>query len=396
MCAALLGERQVLAMEERRKRNGSALRTCIAVLGLVLPAAYLGAGPRSAVQDGPPAIRLVETLRIGDEAAGDGVVFGDIGGLVAVDSKDRIFVGERQDPQIYVFTPEGDLLRSIGEKGRGPGEFSRLSGVRTGPGDTLYAFDSRLRRITAFEPASLDFAYDIKVAEDEGSRPARGLIGAHAEGYVVTYEDLPLPGMDFETERFLYARLVTRSGQPADEPIVRVPSSQFMMVVRGSRFVGVAMPFSPFPVIYLAPDGHIFSGYTESVDVSVTAVSGGERGFIRHALEPVPITDSELEAWIGRLSDEASGILRSSDLRETKPACSTFIADDHGRIWVSLTSADAESTTAQWLVLDAQSRVAGQVALPSSVTLEVIAGGRAYAIDEGDDGLALVVYEIVE
>ena len=383
-------------MDLRRKRISRALKAVIAGFVVVLPAAYPGAGPRSAVQDGPSAIRLVESLRIGDEAAGDGVVFGDIGGLVAVDSEGRIFVGERQDPQIYVFTPEGDLIRSLGEKGQGPGEFSRISGVRTGPGDTLYTYDSRLRRIMAFYPASLDFAYSVTVAEDKGSRPARGLIGVHAEGFLVTYEDLPWPGTDFETERFLYLRLVSRSGQPADEPIVRVPSSQFMMVERGSRFVGVAMPWSPHPVIFAPPDGHVYSGSTESIAVAVRAVSGVERGFIQHALEPVPITNRELEAWIGRLSEAASGLLRSSDLRKTKPACSTFIADDQGRIWVSLTSADAEATMAEWLVLDAQNRVAGQVALPSSVTLEVIAGGRAYAIDEGDDGLALMVYEIVE
>ena len=232
--------------------------------------------------------------------------------------------------------------------------------------------------------------------EDKESRPARDLIGVHREGFLVAYEDLPWPGTDFETERFLYLRLVTRSGQPADEPIVRVPSSKFMMAERESRFVGVAMPYSPHPVIHVVPDGHVYSGSTGAIAVSVRTVSGSERGLIRYAPEPVPITDGELEAWMGRLSNVASGLLRSSDLSETKPACSTFVADEHGRLWVSLTSADAGAKTAQWLVIDPQSRVVGEVALPSSVTLEAIVGGRAYAIDEGDDGLALVVYEVVE
>ena len=96
------------------------------------------------------------------------------------------------------------------------------------------------------------------------------------------------------------------------------------------------------------------------------------------------------------LSKDAAELLRKSDLRETKPACSTFVADDQGRIWVRRTSEDSGATNAQWLVLDAQSRMAGEVALPSSVTLQLVVGGRAYAVDEGDEGLVLVVYEVAE
>ena len=269
-------------MGMNRNLHTKLLHAVVAGLGLVISVAYTGGGPRNTVQDGLPAIRLVETLRIGDETHEDGVIFGDIGGLVAVDGQGRIFVGERQDPQIYAFTSGGELIRSIGEEGAGPGEFSRLSGVRIGPGDTLYAFDSRAKRISAFHPASLDLAYSTMVAEDKDSRPPRDLIGVHEEGFLVTYEDLPWPGTDFETERFMYLRTVTRNGQPAEKHMAQVPSSKFMMVQAGDRFIGVAMPYSPHPVIYVAPDGHVYSGSTESIAVSVRAISGEERGFIRH------------------------------------------------------------------------------------------------------------------
>ncbi len=394
--SARFKQSQFLAIDMNRDLHTKLLQAVVAGLGLVISVAYTGGGPCDIVQDGLPAIRLVETLRIGDKTPEDGVIFGDIGGLVAVDGQGRIFVGERQDPQIYAFTSGGELIRSIGEEGAGPGEFSRLSGVRIGPGDTLYAFDSRAKRISAIDPASLALAHTTTVASDKDTRPARDLIGVHEEGFLVTYEDLPLPGTDFESERFVYLRSVGRNGQPADEPIVRVPSSKFMMVQRESRFLGVAMPYSPYPVIYLAPDGHIYSGSTESIAVSVRAISGAERRFILHALEPIPITRNELDGWIDRRSEDAAEQLRNSNLNETKPACSTFVADDHGRIWVRRTLADSDAAAAQWLVLDAQSRRVGEVALPTSVTLEVVIGRRAYAVDEGDEGLTLVVYAVAE
>ncbi len=387
---------QFLAMDMKRNLHAKVLQAVVLVFGLVILVANISGGSRDTVQDEVPVIRLVETLRIGDETHEDGVIFGDIGGLVAVDSKGRIFVGERQDPQIYAFTSGGEFMRSIGEEGAGPGEFSRLSGVRIGPGDSLYAFDSRAKRISAFHPASLDLVYSMIVAEDKDSRPPRDLIGVHEEGFLVTYEDLPWPDTDFETERFMFLRTVTRNGQPAEKHMAQVPSSKFMMVQTGDRFIGVAMPYSPHPVIHVAPDGHVYSGSTESIAVSVRAISGEERGFIRHTTEPIPITGSELNEWMEILSEDAAELLRKSDLRETKPACSTFVADDQGRIWVRRTSEDFEATNTQWLVLDARSRVAGEVALPSSVTLELVVGRTAYAVDEGDEGLTLVIYAVAE
>ncbi len=156
------------------------------------------------------------------------------------------------------------------------------------------------------------------------------------------------------------------------------------------------MPYAPVPVIYQGSDGHVYSGSTESIAIAVTKADGGQIGTIKHSLEAIPIANSELEEWLDRLSEETSRLVRDADLRETKPACSTFVADDSGRVWVRPTQADPEAKAAKWLILDAESRVAGEVVLPSSVTLQVIAAGRAYAVDEAGSGATLVVYEIVE
>ena len=141
----------------------------------------------------PARIELVKVLTIGDETSEDGVIFGEISELVAVDSRGRIFVGDQQASQIYAFTSGGELIESIGSEGKGPGEFSLLTDVKTGPGDTLYAFDLRSKRISAFDPSILDFSYSLAVARDTGNRPARDLVGVLEAGFVGTYEDLPLP-----------------------------------------------------------------------------------------------------------------------------------------------------------------------------------------------------------
>jgi hypothetical protein len=78
----------------------------------------------------PTRFELSELFRLGDELAGDTVLFGAIGDRVSVDGSGRIFIGEQQNPQIYVFTAEGDLIKTIGQEGSAPSEFQRLESIK--------------------------------------------------------------------------------------------------------------------------------------------------------------------------------------------------------------------------------------------------------------------------
>lgn len=383
-------------MGELLSRLGGPRLTIIPVCGLILWCFVVSGCYYSAAGDGPFDIRLVEVLRIGEEGNDDGVVFGEISGLIAVDSRGRIFVGDQQASQIYAFGSDGEFIKSIGSKGEGPGEFSLLSDVRVGPGDSLYAFDLRRGRISAFDPSTLEFVKSIVVGEDIDGRSARDLIGVLESGFVVTYEDLPWPGTEFNSERYKYARIVSHTGLAGKESIVRVPSSEFMMVRSGNRFLGAAMPYPRDPVIYLGLDELVYSGSTESITVAVTAATGEMLSTIEHSHEAIPITSRELVDWIGLLSDETARLVRKANVRKTKPAYATFVVDDSGRIWVKPTQSDSEAKDVQWLVLDAQSRLVGTVVLPSSVDFDVITGGRAYAVDETGSDVVLVVFQIVE
>jgi hypothetical protein len=51
-----------------------------------------------------------------------------------------------------VFDSAGKFLESIGKKGTGPNEFEGRLALYVGPGDSLFAFDARTRRVTVFSP----------------------------------------------------------------------------------------------------------------------------------------------------------------------------------------------------------------------------------------------------
>jgi hypothetical protein len=98
--------------------------------------------------DALPVLVAEEVARIGsfnDPNVGFTQIYG-----VDVDSDGDVYVGEASVPEIRVYAPDGDILRRIGGRGEGPGEFNLAPrfGVQ---GDTVWAMDLLLSRITLFD-----------------------------------------------------------------------------------------------------------------------------------------------------------------------------------------------------------------------------------------------------
>lgn len=69
--------------------------------------------------------------------------------FIETDSEYRIYVATSNNT-IRVFSPEGKHLKTLGGRGRGPGEFLYLSAMAIGADDELIVYDSRSRRLTTF------------------------------------------------------------------------------------------------------------------------------------------------------------------------------------------------------------------------------------------------------
>ncbi|MDZ7339495.1 MAG: hypothetical protein ONB30_13275 [candidate division KSB1 bacterium] len=70
---------------------------------------------------------------------------------VVVDGNGRVFVPDPEQHQVFVLSPEGDLVRAIGGPGRGPGEMGNPMGVGIGAGGEVIVAEGccRLHEFTA-------------------------------------------------------------------------------------------------------------------------------------------------------------------------------------------------------------------------------------------------------
>lgn len=122
-------------------------------VGAVLALALLGASARSASAQGaarPGAARwrLVPEVRIGSVDGPDALSRVT---AIALDSAGHAYVTQPMDSRIRVYSASGRLLRTLGGRGGGPGEFMDVSALGW-RADTLVALDGSQQRLVLFAP----------------------------------------------------------------------------------------------------------------------------------------------------------------------------------------------------------------------------------------------------
>ncbi|MEX0692446.1 MAG: 6-bladed beta-propeller [Gemmatimonadales bacterium] len=131
--------------------------------------------------------RFTEVLRF-SEAPPD-IVFGRVADLV-VDGEGRFYVLDPMNSEIYVFTPDGQHVRTMARRGAGPGELSRQTMHIALASETLAVVDLGNQRVTRF---ALDGRHlsDFRLSVMDG--PPMGLAGLSDGSLLVRRDPLPLP-----------------------------------------------------------------------------------------------------------------------------------------------------------------------------------------------------------
>lgn len=72
--------------------------------------------------------------------------------IVTRDNRDRFLVVGEKSSSIGVYSATGKLLKQVGRRGDGLGEFRNIATILVGPGDSIHVIDAALGRRTVFDP----------------------------------------------------------------------------------------------------------------------------------------------------------------------------------------------------------------------------------------------------
>jgi hypothetical protein len=350
-------------------------------------------------------------MRIGDVDDPD-IGFSRVSGL-DIDRDGNIYVMEVLVPEIRVFSPDGVLLRRIGRRGAGPGEFERVPHFGV-VGDTVWAVSGFQPRITLF-----DLQGNVLSA-----RRAESVVVSLPGHYGYVNPWIMLPGGKF-TSRMTMVRpnpddppaavestdsipvpfvLFDPTGTVTDTigwtgrppPRLWTPSpdhTPFEFVQFAGRRLMVPMPPLNIPSWKALPDGYLLvetpPAQTHEDGVFMVTRFGLSGDTVYHRTlhyEPVRYSAADLDTIAARAArGEPGGMVHyapggpvPSDWEEVVPSLRramkfpesklpieyAWLAQDES-IWLRLSHAD--HATAVWLILDAGGRPRGRLELPSDL-----------------------------
>ena len=328
--------------------------------------------------DSPRAWGTSDTIFfVGGEGAPAWAAFSRIGSGVLVDDG-SVVVADVGLREVHRLGPSGDSLGQLGAQGEGPGEFRFPARVWTTPGDSIWVWDSRLRRLTLFDPAARH-SRTAQLEQWDGLGPQP--IGPRDDGewFLASYgrrPDLALGLLGFDSV------VVSRADQ-VGERMVDFPAMgntpRFGYEFQGRLFGGIVV-FSPSPSFAVVGSGWMV-GRGDLGEWWLFDEEGNPRVVSRFTLNRRQVEELDRARYReGRLATAPQG----SDLGEWTRAFEQFpyadslprfdvaLSDNQDRVWLRRYKAEWEHDES-WMVFTSDGLLVG--------TLDLDSGSRLLDVD---------------
>lgn len=253
-------------------------------------------------------LRLAEVWRIGDPDGDENTSFGWVHS-VAVGADDGVYVFEASVPQLRRYAADGALLRVIGGKGSGPGEYSRSNGLAVLTDGRVALWDAGNSRVLLY---AADGTYQTQFLPPvQGFGTSDNVVSALADGGVALQaflRDSTLPREALgRTAWFLF----DSSGRASDTvlaPIYGNPPPNLIASLKGNTSTR-PVPFTANPQIGLDINGEIVG--SPGAPYVIHLRHDGRPLRIEREIASVPVADEEREqrrafvTWSMRQTDPA-------------------------------------------------------------------------------------------
>ncbi|MEM7414152.1 MAG: 6-bladed beta-propeller [Gemmatimonadota bacterium] len=329
--------------------------------------------------------------------------FSVVGDVVVADDG-SIVVTDRRSRQIRVFDNSGTHLRSFGRAGDGPGEFASSPWIAGVAGDSVFAFDSRSARVTAFSLEG-ELLEEVSVRSETVGRPLLAL--RQEDGTYLTRSRWINPETANEIhdlQLVVDSMVVERLGADGGflDTVFVAAETPRARSIQGSPDTGfrvrqVVPPFLPSAHLISVSSTPVFA-YSEDFDVALgigdepvpqrLRVSG-----VRHpatGAELRAIQEAILVADLGEdgITPQTRQVLEY--IPEQPPAFRDLRVSAAGNLWISLYDPDRANETT-WLVFTLDGDLRGSVRTPPGFSLRSIEASHVIGVVTDDFDVPFIV-----
>lgn len=363
-------------------------------------------GGSASAQTGIPSWRLEEQLRIGSVSGP--ITFSSIADLTVSPDGQSLYVAQQQDGGVQQFdAATGDLIRTIGRSGEGPGEFRYLSNLGW-IADTLYATDFLLDRVAMFSENGqhLRTTRTGITFQEEIGRPSYP-IGLTSTGYFISqirYTSDVLASGDVTSSPW---SLVDHSGQ-----LISGFATQNLTGTSGAAPIGTAViyfvqPLSKRTYLSLRPDGSQIVVVDQPAGedppgtyrIARYDVRGNEVSTrtYRYSPQMVPQTfaDSVHSTVVEHLQQlvpegQAMSVARRYwRIPKHYPPITDVVVARSGDVWLRRNR--GEEGSASWMVVAQDGRVQAHVAAPANLRILFVGEFAVWGVLKGEFDVEIVV-----
>ncbi len=334
-----------------------------------------------------------ELTRLMSLSETEDLIFGRLSSML-VASDGAVLMADQQIATIHVFDANGTYSGTIGQKGRGPGEFEGIGTLSFGQNDSLYVWDWNATRLSVFARNGMNWSFTRAFTmkrDNDGMFLSTLSRRPWLDGYLIQ-ESVPyFAGMDQPEIKNPRYREITETGEEIRVITSHQPSQ--MVVKRNENSVWVyGMPFGGAAVIEFDLEGTVHkAAWNAQLAIARFTLDGDSLGGFSRAVE---IRTMDL-AHLARVTSGADTDYYKAvvdEVPKTYPAFARFKVTQKGNYWVDM--GEISEGIQLWLVFDPTGEILASYHLPTTTRIQTFENGMMYAFENADDGTQSVgVYE---